>query len=128
MYFYHQSLEKHFQHIHSYLPPNSCPNSASSRNYFQTPTSCTLQYLLRLIQINKLQRKRANSRSGCTWYTTEAEEVDSAVATEADSAMAEVDSVEATEADSATAEVDSAEATEVDSAMVTAVDLAAATA
>ena len=39
MYFYRQSLEKHFHHIHSYLPPNSYPNSASSRSYYQTPTS-----------------------------------------------------------------------------------------
>ena len=31
MYFYRQSLDKHFQYIHSYLPPNSYPNSASSR-------------------------------------------------------------------------------------------------
>ena len=43
--------------------------------------------------------------------------MDSAVATEADSAMAEVDSAVATEVDSAMAEVDSAVATEVDSAM-----------
>ena len=60
MYFYRQSLEKHFQSIHSYLPPNSYPNSASSRSYYQTPTQCTRRYLRPLLQINTLQRKRAN--------------------------------------------------------------------
>ena len=64
MYFYRQSLEKHFHSIHSYLPPNSYPNSASSRSYYQTPTQCTLQYLRPLLQINTLQRNRANSADG----------------------------------------------------------------
>ena len=59
-----QSLEEHqfTGSIHSYLPPNSYPNSASSRSYYQMPMSCTRRYLRPLLQINTLQRKRANSQ------------------------------------------------------------------
>jgi len=62
MYFYHQSLCRHFHPIHSYPSPNSYSSLASSRNYYRTPSQCTLQ--LPVPHPNTLRRMRANSHLG----------------------------------------------------------------
>ena len=70
MYFYHQSLE-HLHHIHSYLPPNSYPNSASSRTKrFRSSPDYTLSSLRNRCRFSQTFRDKSMPARVWNWRWT----------------------------------------------------------